>query len=251
MEDQRLMAEAGHNLPPDMTITAGEVSSDLSGWMSENPVIETEDQARKAKVFIDRGKLAIEDLEAERTGKVKPLNDQVAEINDHYRGPRELLRGVLDELGHRITTFILKEEKARFAIAEAARLKAEDAERAAREAEERERGAYLEASHGVLGVDIGNVTAEADQRFREFERASHQAALAERETHVRVGGGFRRSLSLKTKTSIVVSDPIAAFTEIGLNNEGINDAICTAAKAYKRLSGRWPEGIKIATERKA
>lgn len=76
------MHEIGHNLPPGMIDTAGEVTASLGKWLEDHPVIEGEDDAREAKVLVDRTKLCVKDLEAEREGKVKPLNLQVAKIND-------------------------------------------------------------------------------------------------------------------------------------------------------------------------
>ena len=244
------MNDIGHNLPPDMTITAGEVTMDLSGYMAENPIIETEEQAREAKVFIDRGSLCVKDLEDERTAKVRPLNEQVKQINDHYRSPRELLESMVNELRNRISAFMLQEEAARLAIAEAARRAAEDAERVAREAEARERGAYEEASAGTLGVDLGSVTAEADTKFKEFERAAHKAALAEREAKVRIGGGFSRALGLKNKEELVIVDADAAFKAIGMNDY-IEEALLKSARAYRKLHNKLPAGIELIVERKA
>ena len=65
--------------------TAGEIAADLSNWLAEHPVIGNEDEAREAKVYLDRAKLGVLDLEAERTEKVRPLNEKVKEINEHYK----------------------------------------------------------------------------------------------------------------------------------------------------------------------
>src|SRR5512143_4346164 len=108
-----------------MTATAGETAKDLSDWMAENPVIETEDQAREAKVYIDREKLCIQDLEAERDGKVRPLNEEVKKINEYYRSPRELVGKVLGELSKRIRDYIQQEEQIRATAAAEAKRKAE------------------------------------------------------------------------------------------------------------------------------
>lgn len=246
------MGEIGHNQPPDMTATAGEVASDLSGWMAENPTISTEDQAREAKVFIDRGALAVKDLEDERTGKVRPLNEQVKVINDHYRAPRELLERVVDELKSRMDRFLLEEERKRIAAAEEARRIAEAAERVARDAERVESERLAAASEsGELDINVQQTIKEADRAFAAYEKAVHQAQIAERETKVRIGGGFTRALSLRSKETIIVYDPIAAIKDIGLGNETIIEAITKAARAYKKVMNVYPSGIRIETERKS
>lgn len=91
------MSNIGDNNPPDMAATAIDVAKNISAWMSENPVIQTEDSARDAKVWLDRGKLCVKDLEDERDGKVRPLNEQVQGINAYYRHPRETLQKILQD----------------------------------------------------------------------------------------------------------------------------------------------------------
>lgn len=245
------MPEAGHNQPPDMTVTAGEVSNDLSGWMAEHPVIRNEDEAREAKVFIDRGSLCVKDLEDERKGKTAPLNEQIETINNHYRAPRELLRGVIDELKRRFDSFLLLEERKRVVAAQEAARAAERAEQVAREAERVEQEAREDADAGVAGLDIAAVTVGADKAFADYQKAAREAQRAERETNVKVGGGFRRALSLRSKEVIVVENPIAAIQEIGLGNETILEAIIKASRSFKKLHGRYPQGVGSYSERKS
>jgi hypothetical protein len=241
----------GGNNPPDMAITVGEVTKDLSDYMAENPVVETDEQARESKLFIDRATLAIADLEAERKGINRPFEEKVKANNDHYRGPRSLLEGVLSELKSRFDTFLRGEEDKRRRVAVEAQRIADEAERIARSAEDREKRQIENSLSGELGVDIAGAITEADQRFAEFTKAAHQAAIAERETKVRIGGGFRRALSLRDKDTIVVEDPIEAIKDIGLTNEIILEAIRKSARAYKKVFGRFPKGITVYTERKS
>src|SRR5689334_5178297 len=149
------------NNPPDMTVTLGEVVSQLNSWMADHPVISTEDEARDAKVLIDRAKLGIKDLEDERDKKVRPLNNKVAEINAYYRPARTLTEKVLNELTRRVTDFIAKEEAKRIKIAEEARKAAAEAEQLARAAEAREAEAKDDAQHGAE-VDIAMAARDAD-----------------------------------------------------------------------------------------
>lgn len=243
------MSEIGHNLPPDMTQTAGETAKALSDWMAENPVIETEDQAREAKVYIDRGKLCVQDLEAERDGKVRPLNEEVKRINESYRSPRELLGNIIRNLSERMEGYIQREEKVRKEIAEEALRKAEAERSAALDAEQREREAFESANAGELGVDILSATREADKRFKAYQKAERQAIIAGRDAKVRVSGGFTRSLSLKSREILVVTDLLAAVA--ALQDSGrIMDAIISAARSYKKVYGKYPPGISTSVERK-
>lgn len=243
------MNEIGHNKGPDMAITAGEVANDLSGWMGEHPVISGDDEAREAKVYIDRAAFCIRDLEDERKSKTAPLNEQVETINNHYRAPRELLKGVIDELKRRFDSFLLLEERKRVVAAQDAARLAIEAEQHARDAENQERQAIDEADSGVVGLDIAAVTADADQAFADYQKAERQAQLAERETKVRIGGGFRRSLSLRNREVIIVTSYIAAIEDLGLT-ANIEAAIESGARAYKKLHGKYPRGITVQIERK-
>ena len=239
----------GHNRPPDMTETAKETMAALSKWMEEHPVIGSEEDAKEAKVYIDRGRLCIKDVEAERDGLVRPLNTKVKEINEHYRGSRETLQKILNEIEGRITIFLREEERKRQEIAEAARLAAEAAESRAREAEAVERERIESARSGELGVDIAEATSVADSLFSEHERASRFAARADRDTKVKVGGGFSRAISLKTVETLVVIDAYAAMRDMGVTDD-IRDAILKSARAYRKVFEELPAGIEIQTERK-
>lgn len=240
-------AQIGHN-QPDMAETATDTARDLSEWMKEHPVIQTEEEARESKVYIDRAKLCVKDLEDERVSKVGPLNEQVKQINEHYRQPRSLVQKVCDELQYRLSTFIRNEEiKRQRAAAEATRLAAE-AEAKARAAEAAEREALENADSGEVGVDIAAATGRADQEFAEFQKAQRAAIRAERDTHVKIGGGFSRAVSLKDKEILTVSDPAAVLKAVGATDY-IKEAMIKSARAYKKLNGKYPEGITVQIER--
>lgn len=238
------------NNPPDMAATAAETMQSLSDWMKEHPVIEQEEDAREAKVLIDRGKLCIKDLEDERDKKVRPLNQQVKEINEYYRSPRENLQAVLNEINSRITAWLREEERKRQAAAEEARRQAEEAVRRAQEAERLQREADENARGGELGVDIAAATVDASEAARDAARAVRVAARAEREVNVRVGGGFSRAIGLRTEVKVEVVDAFDAIEVIGLTPD-IEEAICKAARAFHRLHKQWPPGIHVKEERKA
>jgi hypothetical protein len=231
-----------------MVATAAEVIQDLGHWLAENPVIETEGLAREAKVFLDRGRLCIADIETERSGLTKPLNDRVTQINSRYRGPKELLQKVVDELRSRLDRYIRAEEERRIARANQARLDAERAETAAREAEQIERDALASAATGVLDIQVSELAGKANQAFEDYKKAERQAALAERETHVKIGGGFRRALGLREREVLTVPDPFKAIDHLWPNAD-IEAAIVKAARAYKKKHGKYPEGIWVIRKR--
>lgn len=238
------MNEIGHNVPPDMTVTAAETAKDLSDWMSENPVIQSEEAAREAKVYLDRGKLCIADLEAERDAKVRPLNTRVAEIKRYYRSPKATLDRVIGELRGRLTLYVREEERKRTAAAAEARRIAEEAERTAREAEAAEQEALRSASVGELGVDVAAHVVAADDAFRDAQVTARQAAIAERESHVKIAGGFSRAVSLRKKETLIVVDPQKALAELGLT-EDIREGILKSARTYRKLYNKLPHGINL------
>lgn len=234
--------EIGHNNPPSMIETAGETAKAISDWMAECPVIETAESAREAKVFLDRGKLCLKDLDDERDGKVRPLNEKVKEINETYRSPRGIIQEIIRTLNLRLLPFITEEKRIRIEAAKEAARISEEAEQKARDAERDEQDALGRASSGELGIDIASLVAEADSAFREFEKAERAAAIAEKETKVKIGGGFSRSISLRKKETLSVINPAEAITEIGLTKD-IAGAIIKGARAFKKLIGRLPRGI--------
>lgn len=243
------MSEIGHNRPPSQIETVVEVTDSLNCWLRDHPVIQDEASARDAKLLIDRAKLGGKDLDDERTKQVKPLNDQVAEINERYRQPRDLLKKVTDELLRRVVDFIAREEAIRIKAAEEARQKAETAERLAREAEAREQEVKDDAAQGAV-VDVLEASQDADSAFSEYRLLDRQRALAERQSKVRIGGGFGRALSLRAKETLTVTDACAAITTLGVTPD-ITAAIIKAARSYRTITGELPPGIESTTERTA
>lgn len=53
------------NNPPSPIEYGESVIREINDWLSEHPVIETEEVAREAKPYLDRAKLALEDIEKE------------------------------------------------------------------------------------------------------------------------------------------------------------------------------------------
>jgi len=232
----------GHNEPPGQIEFSMETVDALSAWMGDHPIIDTEEVAREAKLLLDRGTAGIKDLTHERQTRTAPLLKQVEEIRFEYREPQSILDRVVAELSGRLNAFIAREEDRRRKEADEARRKAEEAERLAREAEEAERKAKEEAQQGVCDVDIAQATRQADEAYSRFKETSREAARSERESTVRIGGGFRRASSLRTKEELVIDDPHEAIRGMGVT-DSIRDAILSEARAFRKVIGELPPGV--------
>jgi hypothetical protein len=246
----------GGNNPPSPIEMAESIQQVLSDWMKDHPVIQTEDEARAAKPLIDRAKAAMDEIEAERDGKVRPLNDKVAEINAEYKAVHNIdpkkpgtFNKIFNELKARVADYLRREEQKRLIAAAEARRIQKEAEHQAREAEEREHQALHGASLGEVDVDMAAVTKEADAAFEAFERQSRFADRAEKDTRVKIGGGFAASLGLRNSEVLQVDDALKAIVVIGATDR-IREAILTEARAYRKANGRLPDGVSATTERK-
>lgn len=248
----------GGNNPPGPIQYAAETMDALSDWMKDHPVIQTEDEAREAKLLIDRAKISLGEMEDERDAKVRPLNEQVSQINRKYKELHNIDKkkpGTFDkifaELELRVEAFMLAEEAKRIEAANEARRKLEEAEQLAREAEAKEQEALQNAAVGELGVDVAEVTKQADVAYAGFERQSRFAARAERDTTVRIGGGFKSALTLRTTEVLSIKSVDAAILilrAVGVTPK-IEEAMLTSSRDYKKMSGKLPDGVTVTEER--
>lgn len=221
----------------------------LSAFLKETPVVQSHAEAKLAANYIEQSRATLGELEDARKARVTPLNDEVKAINDEYRGPREALQALMDEIKRRATAFAQVEEARRAAIAEAARIEREEAEQRARDAEAVEADAKASADVGELGVNVAAAITQADKAFATFQRADRTAARAEREIPVRIAGGMGRAVSMRKHETLILNDACAAINAMGLS-EGIKDAILSAARAYRKLHGSLPAGVSAEQERK-
>ena len=241
-------ATIGGNNPPSPIEMGQEALADLNLFLTENPVIEQE-HVKEGTLFAERTRKTIADIEDARKAEVGPLNEKVKNINERYGFARKPLENLFNELRFRLTDFAAREEARRQREADEARLRAEALEMEARRAEEAERELKANATQGEI-ADLATAVIEADQAFSRFEKAERAAVVAERNTPVRLAsqlGG--KALSMRTREVLTVDNALKAISDIG-SNEKINEAICTAAREYKRQYGRYPAGISVTIERK-
>lgn len=243
------------NNPPGPIDYAQSVVDDINVFLTDHPTIQSEEDAREAKPHLDRAKAAFEDIERERDGLVRPLNEKVANINTKYKSVHNTDQkkpGAFDkiiiELKARVGAFLIREEEKRRIAAEEARKIQEEAERLAREAEAKELEALENAKLGEV-VDVAAVTQQADQAFEEFERQSRFAARAEKDTRVRVGGGFDKAASLRSVETLHLESYGKALKAIGPHPK-IEEAILSAAREYRKAHGMLPDGVTATTDRR-
>lgn len=261
MSDINPRAVMGGNNPPSVIELVRPVfDNELRQILKDLPVIANDDEARQAKLMLDRALLDLKRIEEERKSKVDPLNAEVKEINATYHKWHNtdarrhgLWDKPVDILRTRLSDWAWKEEARRREEAEAARKAAEEAERLAREAEAREKEAAETAAAGVCDVDVAAATQEADTAFSQFRRASRIAQRAERDTKVRIGGGLGKVSTLRNREILTVKDWKAAIDEMS-DDDGeipavIVDAILTAARAYRKVCERLPAGISQEFDR--
>lgn len=248
----------GGNSPPEPTVIdrAQDAIGALAQFLNDVPVITDGPHLVEAKRLVELARGTAGELETERDELVRPLNEQVSSINAEYKAVHNedkkkpgTLDKILNELKERLTAYGRVEEAKREAAAEAARLVAEQAEAAAREAERLEQQAKMDASVGVIDTGVAQAIAQADEAFSEFEQASRFAARAEKQTTFRIGDGRGKALGMRTEKTLVLESYAKAITAIGPNDK-IRDAVLSAARDYRKLHGKLPDGVTETSERK-
>lgn len=237
----------GGNNPPSAIDDAAIAYDALADFLASMPVIQSEEDAKKAKLFLDRTAATLKDVEAAKEREAKPLHDAWKSALAKFKAPSERLSKLMDELKSRMTAYAKAEKAKREEAARTAAAKAAEAERIAREAEEKEREAKENAAVGDCEADVGAAIKQADDAFAQFERESRFAARAEKATNVRLGGGFNRAATLRTVKTLVLDDAIEVLNSVGVT-DGIRDALLTAARAHKKTTGQWPNGVHEETE---
>lgn len=241
-------AVPGANNPPSTIDLGWATYRDVSAFLAETPVIQDEDTARKAKLYWDRSKVSLDEMESDRDGQVRPLNQRVREINASFKEASEPLGKLRTELQKRMAAFALAEERRKAAIAEAARKAAEEAEALARAAEAKEQEAIANAAEGEF-TDVGDAIGEANAAFADYSKAARDAARAERDVKGRIAGGLGRAFSVKTKETLLLTDAVKALAAIvaasGSVPAKVEEALLSAARAHRTAFGALPAGVSV------
>jgi hypothetical protein len=231
-------------------ITSAEQSLPLlSAFIADNPVFQNAEDLQKGGVWIESARKTLAALEDERKPKVEPLNAALAIINEPYRRVRQEIegtkqaKGLLEILVDRWNAGEKAERKRREAIAEAARLEAEEAARVAQALIDQANDAIAAADVGAC-EDVGNAVIDAKAAIRDANLLDRTANRAEKETHVRVASQLGGRALAPRRTSIIVIDDLAAAIEAIGPVENILIAVRQSAKAFKEANGKLPKGCR-------
>jgi hypothetical protein len=238
----------GANGPPSPIDSAKEAMAELSTFTENNPVIQDFDDAKQYAAWIERTRVALQAMEDERKPIVDPLNAELERINKPYRLVRQPLEKLYELAKARLTKYNNAVEQARLREAQRLREEAERQEREAREAEAREQEAILNAEQGEC-ADVGGAIADADQAFKDFQKADRAAATAERNVPVRIAsvmGG--KAMSMRTTEVFIVEDACAAIAIMGCSPD-LQKQIIKDAKRFREATGELPDGVKSEYQR--
>lgn len=265
-------AVIGGNAPPDdpfdvISQMYREQRAAGSAWMTDVPVIETQEQADFAAAFIrqcrDLKKRAEDAFKTERA----PLDDAVKACRAKWNTIIDGLPTVLGPVQQRVTAWQIAEDDRIAAERAAARKAAEEAARAAAEEEARAAELARKADAGELAGTGVNVLAAADAAAEarlEAERRATELAAAERAKVAAGGqftvGGVKKSMTLRTfktlewdtEQSPRLSTVVSALVKAGLGKR-VQDALLDIARAHARdtkFASVIP-GFKIVEEKRS
>jgi len=221
----------------------------LKAFIADNPVFQNAADLQSGGVWIESARKTLAALEDERKPKVEPLNAALAIINEPYRLIKQEIegtkqaKGLLEILVDRWNKGEKAERQRREAIAEQARLAAEEAARIAQALIDQANDAIAAADVGAC-EDVGGAVIDAKTAIRDANLLDRTANRAEKEIHVRIAsqlGG--RALAPRERSIIVIDDLAAAIEAIG-PVENILTAVRQSAKAFKEANGKLPKGCR-------
>ncbi len=244
-----MSAVSGHNQPPSQIELTERWISELSRFLSEVPVIQSHEDAKRAADLLKRGQIAAKELDDERDGNVRPLNERVKAINAAYKRASLPLDRLLVLLKSRLTDRARAEEARRQADVAAKLQAAQEAEIAALKAAEDERDAIENAALGEVGGAVVQAITDTAVAQEDAARAARAVAIAERDVPERIATGYGRAVAMRTVETLVIDNHISAVISMWPNDK-IGDAIRSAARDYRKAHGRLPKGISIILERK-
>ena len=239
----------GGNNPPGPIENAKTAFEALSDFLTETPVISDEKAAKLAKLFNDRTKATLGEVEDALENEATPLRKKWEDARAKYTPSIKSLQKLLDELNSRVTAYLKVEKAKAEEIARKAAEELAEKERIAREAEAKEREAKENASVGEI-VDVGASIQAADAAFADYQQTSRFAARAEKAaSRTRLGGGWGKAMSLKTRKVIILQDASKALAAVGLSDD-LRACFITQARKYKADHGALPDGFAEVEEEK-
>lgn len=231
---------------------AREAYGELNVFMIDNPVIQTPAAAKLLADFVIRSRIALQQLDKERVGKVKPFNDKVDEINAEYnkktKNPFKLL---YDLACKRLDEYRKTEEKKRQVAAALIAAAAAEAARLAEAAKVAVVEAVDDAAQGAE-TDVGSMIVQAEAAMADARKLARQSTIADRDAVVRIPSSMGRTVAARTYKDLLVADldaAILAIRSMGLT-EALEEAICTEARKFKATWGELPEGVTENSERR-
>jgi len=257
LEEARHLPELMHhnNPPPDrpQAITDSiPVYKAAAAWLENNPVIDSEELSLAATQHRSNLKAALAAMTKSKEAMCKPLYAAWQAGLEVWKKPLATVEGLEKIVSDRLADYMREEEQKRQAILAEARRQEAEARRIAEEAEAREREAIENAKVGEC-TDVAGATRSADAAFEQFEAAAKTSRFAARDAKVRTRGAHdERATSLRTKKTLRVSDPAAAFKALWplYGDKGLSDAFLTAARNYRQNHGNaLPPGIEEDEER--
>lgn len=236
------MSEIGHNRPPSLLESIALTKAAIGEYLTNHPVIVSEQDALEAKPMLDRGTSAWAELDEERKKLGKPHRDQIDRINAAYKEQLDPLERAVQILKSRISDYLRKLQAERDRLANEKAAAARKAMNDAREADMRWAETAEAAGAGEL-VDVVAAAEEADHVMKAADKLAREADRAARDAeNVRIGGGFKRAVGLRTTETLTVNDPGKALLAMGLTPK-ILDALISSARDYRRLRGTLPDGV--------
>lgn len=201
------IAQPGHNGPPafeTLRVNLEDHLDEARNWADGTPA-ETQEQVDEIARLIEELTQGAKAMDAERVREKKPLDDQIAAIQDRYN---VWLAPLKNKVPGKVPMAIeaLNAAKRPF-LQELERQQAEAARKAREEAEAKAR----EAAEAARKADAANLAGreEAEAKIREAEEAARAAKAAEGAKAHAHGGG--RAQGLRTKRVAEVTDANAAI----------------------------------------
>lgn len=220
-------------------------------WITERPVIVDDDMADKAASFLRQSVAIRRDVETARMELNAPLREQIASNDKRYNEPKLLLADLSKVISDRLNSYANEKRIAQERAAAEARRIAEAAATAAREAEEKKQEAIRKASEGEeVGKfsDVAATIAESKEAEQRAKQAQRDAAAASKAKPSFGGEHFvgdnRKAMTQRVVRTPIVVDALKVLKAVKTNDQ-INAALLTAARAYQKLKGKWPNGIEI------